>query len=418
MTTFPKIWPERWLEDMRRQATPTAEYRDAATGRTLAKLPAMYPGTDGKGLWVGVERLVREGHGRISLNYDEFRHTQYASEVRQLGEQMEQSQRMEVANGGAMWASQHLIGTYLVARWLYHGRRYYAVDPATALALLDTEFDEYPVADVRLPVQTFWVGIPPTIQWFIDSSKIDSPNAQKEPTQRVEGLLVGGCDFDADGKPNSLRMLICGKSAYPEEDAHLWYSTGLNTATGTLEPFSQLRPPMEMDESNRAYFAGADFAGEQEMMAVALKFVLGLCLYLNCVHPQLKVHEPVPLPTVRRKGRHKQTWNQYEQSTRCHVTYVGGPDHAHRQAALVEGAPMAEMTRRPPRPHTRAGHIRRQWVGTGELRHVENRWIQPVKVGDWSRILLWDQTQHVIHKTRRAEVVAPDEVLRFGASMD
>jgi hypothetical protein len=265
--------------------------------------------------------------------------------------------------------------------------------------LIYTAFDSFPTAEFQLPVRSFYLRVPECLEMWCNVPSLmygdlftaeEAPQLgliqQRETEQPLDGFLVTG-EYQGS-RLTALRVLAAGRGSTPEEDNTHWFHLGLQGATlGAVVA--------------AAAQEARDHQAEEWLEEREMRLVLGTILYLQMAHPELTPIPPTPRPGVKRKGSGKRIWKQYEASTRYTVVVIGSPrDEIER--VQIKRTP-GRLTRRPPRPHMRAGHWRAVWLGahTDPTRHTETRWIKPVWVGDWARIEQYESIEQIRRVERR-----------------
>lgn len=383
-------WPERqlWLRDK--------NLRNARL-RKLADTELPY-----------LNDFVERCGGRMPDTLDELERSPWGVALERFWNQMFQHNRNLSYELAQMQLHADVRWAYAVEWWEYEGRRTYLLDPTTAHALLHTNVDDYPTAEFKLPLRSFFIRIPREMGWKFELSEqagiiLSQPlDTHPEPTQEMDGFHVTA-DM-VGGRIYNLEIVAAGRSTFgPMGDHMMWGEVPFAQHATLGEVINQMLVP-----SSRA--ASMTEAGFNKKI---LHLVLGTILYVTSLHPELRAVEPPHHGTLAKamKDGGAKAARAAERSRYC-ITYVGGPRSGFKTAGGegdVDG-----MTRKPPRPHVRAGHMRHIWLGARgtDGRHSEVRWIQPVMVGSWDRIAAYEAEKgyrFVMHKTRPAEVVHPEE---------
>lgn len=399
-----RIWPERWVRGLRtlhhgRKMVLRKNGKPVEETNAADLLWPLNPGV--------MATLFTNG---IPVNLGEFVETPYAARASKVYPALLGEASPRVKN---ILTASFLRSAWNVLSWQDQGARLYILDLATAEALCWTKVEDLEIDTLQLPVRSFYVQIPRDMEWKVSLDKENS--FDPEPEQLMEGYMVSG-EY-VDGKLVVLHVVMCGKAQKSEDDNIHWVKLSLEGCKTigefihrnlTAEPaliFDGFTQEIgEVKEGQHLFFAKPE----------AMRLLMGAILYITSAHPHLRA---IPTP-LRPKGnkttpRHVRKWKQYEQSTRAAITWVGGPLEGvvHEDGVGLNNEDMglegAAATRRPPRPHMRAGHYRRVWLGPVDARTGrELRWIKPVAVGDWDRRLAWEALKgHRVGKVRTAEVV-------------
>lgn len=379
------VWPERQLEIYKTKLWGTA------LGIGLPPLPDFL-------------QLVG---GKMPDSHEDLLHTPYADGMLALYQQLV-DRKILAFEPAQVQLKSDIRWAYHTEWWQYEGHRIYALDATTAHALLNTNFDDFPVDQFHLPVRSFFIRLPRELGWRVSLyewntrakvwANIDP--SHPEPDQEMDGFMVTADEHN--GQLKALSIVVAGRSARsPMEDHLMWVETPIWNRKTLGEVVTQsLTPDNAMPEDD-------DFDRK------LLKLVYGAILYIISAHPELRAIAPPTPGRIAKARREPKQASKIKHRSRYIITYVGGPQQGFQ--AQEDDTPVESLVRRPPKPHMRAGHMRHVWLGhrgTAE-RQTEIRWIQPVMVGSWDRIAAWQMLQGMrltIRKTRPAEMIIPEEV--------
>lgn len=300
-------------------------------------------------------------------------------------------------------ANQTLRYVWQATWWVRGGRRVYVLDETTTLALMYTDVADIPADELHLPMRSFFLRVPASLGWRVQLPATDTLAKGTELDQPLNGFVVTGEYREDDPtRLQRIRVLVTGLGSVPEEDNTHFYDLTIRPGQTLGEVIHQRLEPNTPADADVQEFINRD----------VLRLIFGAILYITSANPRLVPVPPMLRPTVKRKGAGKRAWRQYDAATRHPVIYVGGPSEGiTRSPGQDAGSPTSD--RKPPRPHMRSGHFRNVAVGPrGGGQHVR-KWIAPVQVGDWDRVLAWKTAQALkLTEARTRPALPKEEVTR------
>lgn len=406
------IWPDRFLSQQR-------HYGRERGYRYMRDQHMVIPWDDDGGpAWPGYQGMLWLYNGVLPTSLETAMKSRHGKGVFMAWQHKnwEKMGLVDSRDTAFMRAADNVMVSVNVARWIHDGRRCYELDESTAIALLDTDFSDVPSALLRFPVNAFWLVLPSTFRWIIPLDDVPGdPNVQLEAL--IEGYLIG-LESTEDGHVKSVNAVACGRGTAPGD-----YPYGEPSRLHFLDV-----PEPNQTLASLAHTMSSDPSAEASDPKAALaQLLVGLGLYIQSVHPRLVTQtiEPPPprvaQPWKRRKFRSPGSAPS-RVDPRLVITYVGGPDQGHHEAAEESKGEtdISLLARKPPKPHVRAGHFAHTWVGAHDSpdRHAELRWRRPTKVGDWSRVVHYESLRKGVLRVARTRPAIPgvhpdaDELLR------